>query len=310
MRGSRSEHSTATLLLSARAAATLASGCAPLPVRPPMVHRLPIDDGFSMGLTILLGFPLITLLFLLRPLLSVLGLWEVPLATKSGSLKGKVCIVTGSNCGIGLRTAAQLARLGATVVLACRDMAKAVEAAAQIEAETPGAGAVPMVLDLSKLSSVDAFAATFRARFGGSNLYALVCNAGVPAGLRQTTAEGFSLDFGVSFIGHFELVRALLPILQATEGARVVTLSSVMHWFGQRGATADWAMAAFDTYPLVRHAESPPPHPEHSSLVTVAPCMPLPYERSTDAPSSPPIPMPSKPCSSSPSRCAHAASGR
>lgn len=224
-----------------------------------MVHRLPIDDGFSMGLTILLGFPLITLLFLLRPLLSVLGLWEVPLATKSGSLKGKVCIVTGSNCGIGLRTAAQLARLGATVVLACRDMAKAVEAAAQIEAETPGAGAVPMVLDLSKLSSVDAFAATFRARFGGSNLYALVCNAGVPAGLRQTTAEGFSLDFGVSFIGHFELVRALLPILQATEGARVVTLSSVMHWFGQRGATADWAMAAFDTYPLVRHAESPPP---------------------------------------------------
>ena len=97
-----------------------------------MVHRLPIDDGFSMGLTILLGFPLITLLFLLRPLLSVLGLWEVPLATKSGSLKGKVCIVTGSNCGIGLRTAAQLARLGATVVLACRDMAKAVEAAAQI----------------------------------------------------------------------------------------------------------------------------------------------------------------------------------
>ena len=62
----------------------------------------------------------------------------------------------------------------------------------------------------------------------------------------------------MSFIGHFELVRALLPILQATEGARVVTLSSVMHWFGQRGASADWAMAAFDTYPLVRHAESPP----------------------------------------------------
>ena len=89
-----------------------------------------------------------------------------------------------------------------------------------------------MELDLSRLASVDAFAAAFRARFGGGSLHALVCNAGVPAGLRQHTAEGFSLDFGVSFIGHFELVRALLPALQATEGSRVVTVSSVMHWFG------------------------------------------------------------------------------
>ena len=111
-----------------------------------------------------------------------------------------------------------------------------------------------MVLDLSKLASVDAFAAAFTARFGAAGLHALVCNAGVPAGLRQRTAEGFSLDFGVSFIGHFELVRALLPLLQATEGARVVTVSSVMHWFGQTAATADWAMAAFDTYPLHRRA--------------------------------------------------------
>jgi|TARA_B110001469_G_scaffold120215_1_gene128489 NAD(P)-dependent dehydrogenase (short-subunit alcohol dehydrogenase family) len=111
-----------------------------------------------------------------------------------------------------------------------------------------------MVLDLSKLASVDAFAAAFTTRFGATGLHALVCNAGVPAGLRQTTAEGFSLDFGVSFIGHFELVRALLPALEATEGSRVVTVSSVMHWFGQTAATADWEMAAFDTYPLHRRA--------------------------------------------------------
>ena len=111
-----------------------------------------------------------------------------------------------------------------------------------------------MELDLSRLASVDAFAAAFGARFGGSGLHALVCNAGVPAGLRQHTAEGFSLDFGVSFIGHFELVRALLPALQATEGSRVVTVSSVMHWFGQTAATADWDMAAFDNYPLHRRA--------------------------------------------------------
>lgn len=239
--------------------------------------RLPVDDAVSMGLSVILGFPFIVALFLLRPLLSALGLWEVARTDKalrdetgalfltSTDLSGKVCVVTGANCGIGLHTAAQLARLGATVVLACRDLAKAEAAAALIASELessgaalnaarPKGGAVPMELDLSRLASVDAFAAAFRARFGGSGLHALVCNAGVPAGLRQHTAEGFSLDFGVSFIGHFELVRALLPALQATEGSRVVTVSSVMHWFGQTAATADWDMAAFDNYPLHRRA--------------------------------------------------------
>ena len=248
--------------------------------------RLPVDDALSMGLSVFLGFPFIVTLFILRPLLSAFGLWEVARTDEAAStgttelttgtnLNGKVCVVTGANCGIGLRTAAQLARLGATVVLACRDIAKAEAAAANISAELahisaelessgassssssvsrPECGrAVPMVLDLSKLASVDAFAAAFTARFG-KKLHAIVCNAGVPAGLRQRTAEGFSLDFGVSFIGHFELVRALLPALQATEGSRVVTVSSVMHWFGQRAATADWVMAAFDTYPLYRRA--------------------------------------------------------
>ena len=106
--------------------------------------RLPIDDALSMGLTVILGFPFIFTLFLIRPLLSALGLWEVARTGKvartgtdagfltSTDLSGKVCVVTGANCGIGLRTAAQLARLGATVVLACRDLAKAEAAAAQI----------------------------------------------------------------------------------------------------------------------------------------------------------------------------------
>ena len=106
--------------------------------------RLPIDDALSMGLTVILGFPFIVTLFFLRPLLSALNLWEVARTDKatrtdtgrlvltSTNLSGKVCVVTGANCGIGLRTAAQLARLGATVVLACRDLAKAEAAAAQI----------------------------------------------------------------------------------------------------------------------------------------------------------------------------------
>lgn len=100
--------------------------------------RLPVDDALSMGLSVILGFPFIVTLFLLRPLLSALGLWEVARTDKalrdeaSTDLSGKVCVVTGANCGIGLHTAAQLARLGATVVLACRDLTKAEAPAARI----------------------------------------------------------------------------------------------------------------------------------------------------------------------------------
>ena len=83
--------------------------------------RLPVDDAVSMGLSVILGFPFIVTLFLLRPLLSALGLWEVARTDKalrdetgalfltSTDLSGKVCVVTGANCGIGLHTAAQAA---------------------------------------------------------------------------------------------------------------------------------------------------------------------------------------------------------
>lgn len=166
---------------------------------------LPIDDAFSMILHILAGGPFIVALILLHPLLTRLGLFPRPSYPSGNVLTNKVVIVTGSNTGVGLQAALQLARLGATVVMACRSVEKAEAAAADC---SPGSGSFcPMQLDLSDLKSVASFARAFKDKFGSSELHALICNAGVPAMLRSKTAQGFDLAFGVSFIGHFALVR-------------------------------------------------------------------------------------------------------
>lgn len=186
------------------------------------------------------------------PFLRLAGLW--PKAAPLGDMRGRVCVVTGSNTGVGLATAAGLARLGASVVMACRSVEKAQAAAERLEAGSPeikrrGGALHVLCLDLADLEQVERFVADFSSRF--DKLHVLVCNAGVPGFHGGTTAQGFEQAFGVSYLGHMALVRALLPTLQRTQGARVVTLASVMHWFGQRGATADWQMAANNTYPFL-----------------------------------------------------------
>ena len=189
-------------------------------------------------------------LFVLHFLLRRIGLWPTPGDEECHELFGKIVIVTGANTGVGLATAASLARQGATVVMACRDVKKAQAAAANIAATSNVdiRQVIPMALDLADLSSVASFAAAFLQH--NKSLHALVCNGGVPGSTPGLTSEGHDMAFGVSFTGHFVLVRGLLPLLQKTPGARVVTLSSVMHWFGQPTATADWSMAATDSYPL------------------------------------------------------------
>jgi NAD(P)-dependent dehydrogenase (short-subunit alcohol dehydrogenase family) len=127
-------------------------------------------------------------------------------------------VVTGANSGLGLVTARELARAGADVTLAVRDVARGEQAAATIDAKV-----TVRHLDLANLDSVRAFAAGW-----SGDLDVLVNNAGimmVPAGL---TADGFELQFGTNHLGHFALTNLLLP--HVTD--RVVTLSSSMHRSG------------------------------------------------------------------------------
>jgi NAD(P)-dependent dehydrogenase (short-subunit alcohol dehydrogenase family) len=143
-------------------------------------------------------------------------------------MKDKVCIVTGGNSGIGKATVAGLAARGATVVIACRDLARGNAA----RAELPAASAVHvMQLDLASLASVRAFAAAFLARF--SRLDVLVANAGVMTRSRQLTADGLEMDFGVNHVGHFLLTELLLPLLKASAPSRIVVVSSNLHTRGK-----------------------------------------------------------------------------
>jgi NAD(P)-dependent dehydrogenase (short-subunit alcohol dehydrogenase family) len=147
------------------------------------------------------------------------------------SQKGRVAVVTGSNSGLGLAAAGALAKAGATVVLACRNIEKGQRALESIQAESPNAAVELESLDLASLDSVRAFAERFGKAHGGLDL--LINNAGVMAPPRRQTADGFELQFGTNHLGHFALTGLLLGALEGREDARVVTVSSTAHKFGR-----------------------------------------------------------------------------
>jgi NAD(P)-dependent dehydrogenase (short-subunit alcohol dehydrogenase family) len=148
------------------------------------------------------------------------------------SQAGKFAIVTGANSGLGYDTALELARAGAEVVLASRNEAKGLAAAASIEAKFPAADVSFELLDLASLASVAGFAA--RIAETHSSLDILVNNAGLMAlPKRQTTEDGFEMQFGVNYLGHFALTARLLPLLRKAPAPRTVQLSSIAHRAGQ-----------------------------------------------------------------------------
>jgi NAD(P)-dependent dehydrogenase (short-subunit alcohol dehydrogenase family) len=139
---------------------------------------------------------------------------------------GRTAVVTGANSGLGLSTARELARAGAHVVLACRNLEKGEAARREV-----GSDAELEQLDLASLESVKAFAERFLASHDGLDL--LINNAGLMAPPRGVTADGFELQFGTNVLGHFALTGRLLGMLEGRDDARVVTLSSNAHKLGR-----------------------------------------------------------------------------
>jgi NAD(P)-dependent dehydrogenase (short-subunit alcohol dehydrogenase family) len=153
------------------------------------------------------------------------GRWTT---TRVPDQTGRVAVVTGSNTGIGYHAAAALADRGAHVVLAVRDLDKGNDAVARILAASRGADVAVQQLDLSSLKSVHAAAEALRSAYPRIDL--LINNAGVMYTPKQTTADGFELQFGTNHLGHFALTGLLLDRM-FVKGARVVTVSSNAHRF-------------------------------------------------------------------------------
>jgi NAD(P)-dependent dehydrogenase (short-subunit alcohol dehydrogenase family) len=141
---------------------------------------------------------------------------------------GRVAIVTGANSGLGFDTAAVLADKGAHVVLAVRNLDKGNEAADRIKQASPNAVVALQELDLTSLDSVRKAADELRAAHPRIDL--LINNAGVMyVPKRETTKDGFEMQFGTNHLGHFALTGQLLDNMLPVEGSRVVTISSVGH---------------------------------------------------------------------------------
>ncbi|NTY61936.1 SDR family oxidoreductase [Mycolicibacterium sphagni] len=141
-------------------------------------------------------------------------------------LAGKLIVVTGSTSGVGLALAARFSAAGAEVVMAIRNRAKGERALSQIRARTPDAAVNIKRLDLASLDSVAALGEELTAE--GKPIDILINNAAVIAPMkRDTTIDGFEMQFGTNHLGHFALTAHLLPLLRAAPSPRVVTISAM-----------------------------------------------------------------------------------
>src|SRR5882757_6885055 len=141
-------------------------------------------------------------------------------------LSGRLAVVTGSNSGLGLGLTTRLSAAGADVIMAIRNRSKGEAAIEQIRATVPDAKLTIKQLDLSSLASVRALGEELNAE--GRPIDILINNAGImQPPERETTADGFELQFGGNHLGHFALTGHLLPLLRAASNPRVTSLSSL-----------------------------------------------------------------------------------
>ena len=146
------------------------------------------------------------------------------------NMQGKICLVTGATSGIGLATAWQLARLGATVVITGRDPDRG-NAALETIRQRSGSDAIHLLIaDFSSLAQTRRLADEFRSQFPALNV--LINNAGILPPTRQVSEDGYEMQFAVNHLAPFMLTNLLLPLIKTSTPARIITISSMVHAWG------------------------------------------------------------------------------
>ena len=139
-------------------------------------------------------------------------------------MQGKICIITGSNSGIGKQTALGLASMGATVVMVVRDQERGENARKEIIKQTGNNSVDLLICDLSSMDSIRRFAKEFKNKY--DRLDVLINNAGALFNKREVTAEGFERTLAVNYLGPFLLTHELLDLLKKSAPSRIINVSS------------------------------------------------------------------------------------
>ena len=147
--------------------------------------------------------------------------------SKVSWIKGKTCMITGSNTGIGKETARQLAVLDAHIIMVCRNQEKGEQAKEEIIRTTDNKNIELLICDLASLNDVKRFADEFLQTH--SNLHVLINNAGVFHMKRTTTHDGYESTFAINYLAHYYLTELLLPLLKKSSPSRIINLSSDIH---------------------------------------------------------------------------------
>ncbi|MFX1380368.1 MAG: SDR family oxidoreductase [Promethearchaeota archaeon] len=144
----------------------------------------------------------------------------------SDSMKGKVCIITGANSGIGKATALGLAKLDAHIVMLCRDKSRGEEALSEIITESENESINLLIADLSSQASIRHFVKEFQSKY--DKLHILINNAGVNPSKRHETLDGIEKTFAINTLAPFLLTNLLVPILKDSIPSRVINVASAV----------------------------------------------------------------------------------
>ncbi|MFW9867343.1 MAG: SDR family oxidoreductase [Candidatus Thorarchaeota archaeon] len=139
-------------------------------------------------------------------------------------MKGKICMITGANSGIGKATTIGLAEMGATIIMVCRNKNRGERAQNEIKSITNNDSVDLMLADLSSQKSIRKFVSDFKEKY--TNLHVLINNAGVNLSKCKLTEEGIESTFAINYLAPFLLSNLLLETLEASKPARIVNVAS------------------------------------------------------------------------------------